>query len=255
MMLVAGVLRAELCKLLSVRSTYWTLGLAVLFNVGLAALLAIFLPDQLGARDKATLDTTRVSLGGIHLAQVAFGVMGVLLITSEYTTGSMRTSLSAVPRRWLLLGAKAGVFAAITLAVGAASCFAAFFAFQAAVSDDALRAELADPGAVRTVAGGALYLTLLGLMGLGIGAIVRSSAGAIAGLLSLLFVPPVLLELLPRSWQTTVGPYAPMQAGAQMYSGHSGSDALPPWVGLGVFGLYVIAALALAFVLIDRRDA
>jgi hypothetical protein len=255
MTLFADVVRSELCKLLSVRSTYWTLGLAIVFNVGLAALLAIFLPDQLSAQDKATLDTTRVSLGGIHLSQVAFGVIGVLVITSEYGTGAIRASLSAVPQRRLLLVAKGAVFATIALAVALASCFAAYFAFQATMSDAGLRSDLTDPGVVRALAGGALFLTLLGLMGLGIGTIVRSSAGAIAGLMSLLFVPPVLLELLPQSWQTTIGPYMPMQAGAQIFSLQGETGALSPWAGLGVFGLYVTLALALAFVLINRRDA
>ena len=255
MRLFADVARSELCKLLTVRSTYWTLGLAVMFNIGLAALLAIFLPDQLGAEDKATLDTTRVSLGGIHLSQVAFGVMGVLVITSEYGTGSIRPSLSAVPRRRLLLAAKAAVFATIALAVAGASCFAAYLAFQAAMSDELLRSDLADPGVVRALVGGALFLALLGLLGMGIGTIVRSSAGAIAGLMSLLFVPPVLLELLPPSWRTTIGPYVPMRAGSQIFSLHGETGALSAWAGLGVFGVYVTAALALAFVLINRRDA
>lgn len=249
------VMRSELCKLRSVRSTYWTLGLAVAFNVGLAALLAIFLPGQLSADDKATLDTTRVSLGGIHLSQVAFGVMGVLVITSEYATGMIHATLSAVPQRRLLLAAKASVFATTALAVGVASCVVAYFVFQAALSDEDLRSGVGDPGVVRALISGGLFLTLLGLLGLGLGAIIRSSAGAIATLLSLLFVPPVLLELLPHPWKTMIGPYVPMQAGAQSFSLHGEAGALSPWAGLGVFGLYTVAALGVGFVSINRRDA
>lgn len=251
----ADVLRSELCKLLSVRSTYWTLGSAIAFNVGLAALLAIFLPDQLSAGDKATLDTTRVSLGGIHLSQVAFGVIGALAITGEYASGTIRVSLGAVPRRRVFLAAKATVFATVALAVAVASCFAAYVVFQAALADDGLRTGMTDPGVLRALVGAGLFLALLGLLGLALGAIVRSGAGAIATLLSLLFVPPVLLELLPHSWKTTIGPYVPMQAGSQIFSLHGDANALSPWAGLGVFGLYVLAGVALAFVLINRRDA
>lgn len=251
----AEVLRSEAVKLRSVRSTHWTLGLAVAFNVGFAVLLAIFLPDQLSVVDKASLDITRVSLGGIHLSQVAFGVLGTIVITSEYGTGMIRTTLSAVPQRRLLLAAKALVFTGFALIIGVGSSFTAFLVFQAALSDDALRAAVGDPGVLRALAGGGVFLTVLGLLGLGIGAIVRSSAGAVATLLSLLFVPPVLLELLPNSWRTTIGPYAPMEAGSQIFSLQRHADGLAPWAGLGVFSLYALAALVLGFVLINRRDA
>ena len=249
------VARSELCKLLSLRSTYWTLALAIGFNLGLAALLAIFLPGQLSPQDKATLDTTRVSLGGIHLSQVAFAVLGVLVITSEYGSGTIRVSLSAVPQRRLLLAAKAAVFGAIAVIVGTASCVGAYLTFETTLSDDGLRTALTDPGVARALIGAGLFLALLGLLGLGLGAVVRSSAGAISALLSLLFVPPLLLELLPPSWKTTIGPYVPMEAGTRVFSMHSGPGALSPWAGLGVFGLYAVAALALGFVLINRRDA
>jgi ABC-2 type transport system permease protein len=251
----ADVVRSELRKLLSMRSTHWALGLAVAFNVGLAAMLAIFLPGQLSADQKATLDVTRVSLGGIHLSQVAFGVLGVLLITSEYTSGTIRASLSAVPRRRRFLAAKATVFAAVALAIGLLSCFAAYFAFQVALSDAGVRSAVTDPGVVRALVGGGLFLTLLGLLGLGLGTISRSSSGGIAALLSLLFVPPLLLELLPQAWKTTIGPYVPMVAGSTIFSLHREADALAPWTGLGVFALYVVAALAFALVMIERRDA
>src|SRR5262245_51527050 len=123
----ADVLRSEFCKLRSVRSTSWTLGAAVVFTIGLAALVAILLPEHL----KRNFDATRISLGGLHLSQIAIGVLGVLVITSEYDTGTIRVSLSAVPRRRLLLAAKTIVFAASALVVGLVACFAAFFVFQA----------------------------------------------------------------------------------------------------------------------------
>ena len=115
----ADILRSEFCKLGSVRSTFWSLLVAVVSNVALAALGAIFLPGALSAPEKATVDVTRLSLAGLHLSQIAFGVLGVLVITSEYGTGMIRATLSAVPQRRLLLAAKAIVFA-VTAQIGRA---------------------------------------------------------------------------------------------------------------------------------------
>ncbi|MGH2532860.1 MAG: ABC transporter permease subunit [Thermomicrobiales bacterium] len=247
----ADILRSEFCKLRSVRSTYWTLVAAAVFNVGLAALVAIVLPDHL----TATFDATRISLGGLHLSQIAIGVLGVLVITSEYDTGMIRASLSAVPRRRLMLAAKAIVFAVIALIVGICASFAAYFVFQAFLSDDSLRTSIGDPGVLRAVTGGGLYLAVLGLFGLGLGAIIRGGGGAIAALFGVLFVPPLILELLPPSWQETIGPYVPLNAGSQIYFLRHDAGALGAWSGFGVFCLYTAVALGVGFVLINRRDA
>jgi len=251
----ADILRSELCKLRSVRSTYWTLCAAVVFNITLAALAAIFIPGRLSGEEKATVDATRLSLAGLHLSQIAFGVLGVLVIASEYDTGMIRTSLSAVPQRRLLLAAKAIVFAVTALIVGIFASFAAYFVFQAFLSDKSLQSAIRDPGVLRAVTGGGLYLTALGLLGLGLGAIVRGSAGAIAALFGLLFVPQLLVQLLPQSWKATIGPYVPMQAGSQIFSAHPETGALGPWTGFGVFCLYAVVALGVGFILINRRDA
>jgi len=251
----ADILRSEFCKLRSVRSTYWTLVAAVVFNVGLAAVEAIVLPGHLSAHDKASLDAVRVSLGGIHLSQIAFGVLGVLVITSEYGTGMIRATLSAVPQRRLMLAAKAIVFAVIALIVGIVASFAAYFVFQAFLSGSSLRSSIGDPGVLRAVIGGGLYLAVLGLLGLGLGAIIRVSAGAISALFGLLFVPQILAELLPRSWQATITPYVPMEAGSQIFSAHHEAGNLGAWSGFGVFCLYAAVALGVGFVLINRRDA
>jgi hypothetical protein len=251
----ADVLRSELCKLRSVRSTYWTLLGALAFNVLLAALLAVFLPGQLTAQQKSTLDTTRVSLGGLHLSQIAVGMLGVLVITSEYGSGMIRTSLSAVPQRRLLLAAKALVFMVSALVVGVLSCFAAYFVFLALVSEHSLRTSLSDPGVLRAVIGGGLYLTMLGLFGLGLGAAIRSSAGTVATLFGLLFVPQLLLELLPSSWKDAIGPYIPLQAGSAIFSVRRDAGSLGAWSGFGVFCLYAVVALIAGFALINHRDA
>ena len=248
------VLRSELCKLRSVRSTYWMLFAAVAFNVGLAALLAAFLPGRLSADDKATLDPIRVSLGGIHLSQIAFGALGVLVITSEYDTGMIRATLSAVPQRRLMLAAKMVVFAVTALSVGIFASFAAYFVFRLFLSGDSLPSSIGDPDVLRALIGGGLYVTVLGLFGLGLGAIIRSSAGAIAALFGVLFVPQLVAELLPQ-WKESIGPYLPMEAGSQIFSLHHEASALGAWTGFGVFCLYAAVALGVGFFLINHRDA
>jgi hypothetical protein len=252
----ADILRSEYLKLRTVRSTFWSLLAAVVFNVALAALLAIFLPSHMSAHQKATLDSTRVSLGGLHLSQVAFGVLGVLVITSEYGTGMIRATLAAVPQRRLMLTAKTTVFAVTALIIGIASCFAAYFAFQAFLpAGDGMRTSLSYPGVLRAVTGAGLYLTVLGLFGLGIGAIIRSSTGAVATLMGVLFVPSLIVTLLPQSWQDTIGAYLPMDAGETIITVHHQAHTLQAWPGFGVFCLYAAAALAAGFFLISHRDA
>ena len=252
---LADALRAEFVKLRTLRSTYWTLFAALAFNLSFAALEAIFLPSQLSNQEKATLDAVRVSLGGSHLSQIAFGVLGVLVITSEYTTGMIRVTLTAIPQRRLMLAAKVAVFTVTALVVGIAASFAAYFVFQALITGDSFRSSIGDPGVIRALIGGGLYLAVLGLLGLGLGAIIRSSTGAITAVFSLLFVPQLLVELLPESWKTTIGAYLPMEAGSQIFSQHRELGALAPWTGFAVFSLYAVTAIVTAFVLISQRDA
>jgi hypothetical protein len=167
----------------------------------------------------------------------------------------IRATLSAVPQRRLMLAAKAVVFAVTALIVGIFASFAAYFAFQAFLSGNSLRSSIGDLGVLRAVTGGGLYLAVLGLFGLGLGAIIRVSAGAIATLFSVLFVPQILAQLLPQSWRATIGPYAPMEAGSQIFSLHHEAGNLGAWSGFGVFCLYAAVALAVGFVVINRRDA
>jgi ABC-2 type transport system permease protein len=253
------ILRSEFIKLSSVRSTRWMLLAAVLANIGLAVLAAIFIPGHLSARDEQTVDGIRLSLAGLHLSQIAVGGLGVLAITSEYSTGLIRATFAAVPRRRTVLAAKAIVVATTALVVGVGSSFAAFFAFEAFLSGrpgDALRSSIGDPGVLRAVTGGGLYLAVLGLLGFGLGTIIRSGAGSIGTLLGLLFVPTVLLSLLPQSWQDTAGRYVPMEAGSQIFiAARRDPHSLGAWPGFGVFSLYAAVALAVGFALIGRRDA
>ena len=254
--LFAGVLRSEARKLGTVRSTFWILLAAMGFNVVTAALLGLLLPGHLSAHQKATIDSVRLSLGGLHLSQIAVGLLGVLAVTSEYSSGMIRATLAAVPQRRLLLTAKALVLTATVAATGIAACLAAYLVFQAFLpAGDAMRTTLTDPGVLRAVTGAGLYLTVLGLLGFGLGTVLRSSAGAVAALFGVLFVPTLLVALLPSSWQDTIGPYLPMNAGDAIYIVRPEAHTLQPWTGFGVFCLYAAAALAAGFVLISRRDA
>lgn len=254
--LFADILKSEFLKLRSVRSTFWTLFAAVVFNVGLGAAVGAFVPGHLSASDKQSVDAVRLSLGGLHLSQIAVGVLGVLVITSEYSTGMIRATFSAVPQRRVVVAAKAVVFSLAALVVGALSCFGGYFAYEAALSDSSMSSSLGDPGVLRALLGGGIYLAVLGLLGLGLGLVIRAGAGAIATLFGLLFVPGILVDLLPGTWRDTVGPYLPMEAGSQIFIASShGQTSLGPWGGLGVFTLYAAVALLAGFALINRRDA
>jgi hypothetical protein len=252
-----NVVRAELAKLATVRSTYWVLLVSFAANIGFAVLAAALLAPRLKPADLAHVDVVQLALAGLHLSQVAFGVLGALIITGEYGTGMIRTTFAAVPRRYTVLVAKGLVLAGTTLLAATASTVAAYLAFLAALPAHTLSGTaLSAPGVTRAVLGGGLYLTVYGLLGFGLGALLRSSTGAIATLLAVLFVPPLLLDLLPGSWKTTVGPYIPMQSGTQIFvAARHEAASLAPWTGFGVFCLYAAMALLAGFAVINRRDA
>jgi ABC-type transport system involved in multi-copper enzyme maturation permease subunit len=257
-----AVLRSEWTKLRSVRSTYWTLLAAVVITVGISALVSAIYVNQypgMSASDRAFFDPTQFSLIGVFLAQFAIGVLGVLTITGEYSTGAIRSTLAAVPQRRTLLAAKATVFTGVSLVVGLVSCFAAFFVGQAILSTQDLQAQLGDPGVLRAVAGSGLYLAVLGLFALGIGTLLRRSAGAISALFGVILVLPVLVQTLPSSWTDAIAKYLPSNAGEAIVhtvqAGPQMGPMLSPWVGMGVFVLYAAVALVSAGFALHRRDA
>ena len=253
----ADLVRAELLKLRTVRSTYIAVLIALASNIGFAILAAAVIAPRLGASERAHVDVVQLALAGLHLSQIAFGVLGALVITGEYGIGMIRTTLAAAPRRRTLLAAKALVLTAVTLITATASTVGAYLVFQAALPAGTLTGtSWPGPGVARAVVGGGLYLTVLALLGFGLGVVLRSSAGAIATLFGLLFVPPLLLDLLPDSWKTTVGPYIPMQAGDQVYiATRHEAAALSPWAGFGVFCLYAAATALAGLITVTRRDA
>jgi ABC-type transport system involved in multi-copper enzyme maturation permease subunit len=251
-------LSSEWTKLRTVRSTYWTLVAAATAMIGLSAIVcAVYVAQysSLTAKDKATFNAASFSLAGGFLAQLAIAVLGVLVITNEYGSGMIRATFAAVPQRLTVLAAKAAVFAAVTLVVSTAACFIAFFLGQSILSAKGISVGIGAPGALRLVVGSGLYLATLGLLALGLGTIIRRTAGAIAMVFGLIFVLPGVASLLPSSMDV-IQKYLPSNAGQALISGSARSSTnLSPWVGFGVFVLYAVVALVIAGVTLVRRDA
>src|ERR1700730_9936293 len=198
-----NLLRSEGTKLRSVRSTYWTAVVAVLATVALGAAICIRWRHDLTVHpeDLSGFDATLTSLNGIYLAQVAVGALGVLVISSEYGTGMIRATLGAVPQRRAMLAAKAVVFAASTFIAGEILSFTAFGLGQAILGPSHGGASLGDPGVLRAVVGGGLYLTAVGMLGFGLGALIRHTAGALSAFFGILFALTAIVDLLPTSWR------------------------------------------------------
>jgi ABC-2 type transport system permease protein len=252
------VARSEWIKLRSLRSTLYTLAASVVITIGLGILFCSFIVarwSQLSAVDRATFDPVGTSLRGALLAQLAVGVLGVLFITGEYATGQIRATMSAVPRRLPVLGAKVGVFAVVATVVSAASALVAFLAGQAILSAHHAGVSLADPGVARAVLGTGLYLAVVGLLGMALGFIFRSTAGAIATLYGILLVLPLLADVLPADWAPHIVPYLPGNAGTAIMQVHAQANTLAPWTGFALFVGYAAAAVVAAAVLLRRRDA
>ena len=254
----ADVVRSEWTKARTVPSTMWTLITATVIGIGLGALISAVSANHYAKSslsDKLTWDPTSISTAGLGIAQLAIGVLGVLLITSEYSTGAIGSSLAAVPRRGRFLGAKAVVLVSLIFVVTEVITFASFFIGQALISGHAPTATLGDTTVLRALIGGGLVGALLALMGLALGALLRHAAGAIAVLVAILFVLPGIAAALPASIEHTLQEYWPTQAGGQVTQVVHTANTLSPWAGFGVFLLFVAVLYGLAFAVLNRRDA
>jgi ABC-2 type transport system permease protein len=251
------VVRSEWTKARTVRSTMWTLIAATVLGIGLGALISAvaahhYVKDSLS--DKALWDPTSISGSGLGIAQLAIAVLGVLLITSEYSTRAIGSSLAAVPRRERFLAAKAIVLVGLVFVVTEVIAFVAFFAGQALISGHAPTANLGDPGVLRALIGSGLYAAALGLLGMALGTILRHAAGAIAVIVAVLFVLPGIAAALPASLEHTVQEYWPTGAGQQVTQVVRTAHALSPWVGFGVMCLFVAIVTWVAFYVLRHRD-
>jgi ABC-2 type transport system permease protein len=253
----ADSLRAEWIKLRTLRSTWITLLVAVVLAVGIGALISWGASSHYDTdlSDRRTWDPTSVSFDGLAFAQLAFAVLGVLVVAGEYSSGMIRTSLAAVPRRARWFGTKAVVYTAVTLVIGEVIAFVAFFLGQAIIGHWAPNAALGDPGVLRAVIGGGLYLAGIGLLAVAVGALVRNSAGGIAIMVALIFVLPLVSNALPASWRNPVQQYWPTGAGSQVFTVVRSAHTLSAWPGFGVFLAFIAVVVAVAMVLLEHRDA
>ncbi|MGE5291359.1 MAG: hypothetical protein ACM3ML_29990 [Micromonosporaceae bacterium] len=252
------VLASEWIKLRSVRSTYTALIAAAVAAVAIGYLVTHFDVMHwatMSAKQKAGFDPVSDTFTGIGLAQLAFGVLGVLAISSEHTTGLIRTTFAAVPRRRAVLAGKAAVTGAVTLVVGELIAFATFFVGQWVLSGRNLDVTLADPGVLRGVLAAGFYLTVMALVGLGLGSIIRHTAGAITAMFGLVFLVPTVIHALPAPWDTRIGKYVLDNAAQQMIAQHPHQGYFSAGTSFLICLAYAVAAIAAAAFLVTRRDA
>jgi ABC-2 type transport system permease protein len=246
-------IRAEVTKLRSIRSTTWTL-LATVVGTILVTVLATNGIHHHGRDAIRGFDPTNQSLTGIALGQLTIGLLGVLMITGEYGSGPIRSSLAATPRRPLFVGAKIIVIAAVSLVVGEILTFGCFFTGRVILSGHAPVATLGQPGVLRALLLTGAYLALLGMFGLGLGVIIRHTAGAITAFVAIIFLLPTLLQ--PLSAHGDPNRFTPEQILANSVAAvvHQ-SGQLNPVVGFFLMALYCAVTLGLGMVLLNRRDA
>ncbi len=256
------LLRAEWTKIRSVPSTVWSLLTFVIVAVGFSTLIATVIAHDWNApgnhpnHAKLLTDPTAVIFGaGLGLGQLAICVLGAIVITSEYTSGTIRASLLAVPNRIPMLTAKAVVFAALDFVVSAITVFAVFF-ITTAILHSHVSITLSQPGVTRAVIGAILYLTVLGLFALAIGGLIRHTAGAIAVVIATVIVVPPLVSLIPGTIANHIHGYLPTVAGELVaQTSQQSGDVLSGWQGFGVFCLWTAVLLVACGWLLVRRDA
>ena len=254
-----GVARSDGLKLSSLRSTWWTLLVTAVLTIGLGSLFSLGRTAG-GGRGEAigpTFNAAGFPFNGLFLAQLAIGVLGVLIITAEYSSGMIRTTFTAVPQRGLVLGVKASIFAVVTFVVSVVATFLTFFASQAILNRGTVKygVSLSSPHALRIVIGAALYLTLCALLGVALGALLRSTAAAITALAGVLFILPILMNFLPVSWhRDAIAQWSPSNAGMQILEKVTQPLQFSPWVGLTVFAGWVAIAFLAALGLFAGAD-
>jgi hypothetical protein len=257
----ADAVRSEWVKVRSVRSTTWSLVAMFFLIVGIGILATASEAHSwanAGIIDRFTFDPTRISLVGLLFGQLAIGVLGTLVVTAEYSSGTIRATLAAVPRRPRVLAAKVVVFGTLALVVSEVVAFVAFFIGQVILATAAPHAALGDPGVLRAVVGGGLYMTVLGLLAMGLAMMIRHTAGAITTFVGILLVLPIIVQQFPTSVSNAIGKFLPLTVGLEMISTRHRVDlfpALSPWRGFAVLCVYAAVALVGGVLLLQRRDA
>jgi hypothetical protein len=249
------VLRSEVTKMASLRSTRWTLLALGVATIGFGALVANGVSSDPVTRAAADFDPVAISLAGLHLGLLATAVLGVLTMSGEYANGAIRTTFTAVPRRGTVLAAKAVLIGVVGLLFGWISSFAAFFVCQPLLHSYGVHVSVTGPHVLRALIGGGILVAAAGLYGLGCGALLRRTAGAITVAIVSLLVLPGLTLLLPGAWGAVVYRYFTTNAGEQIIRVVQGDGYLGPWSGYLIFTAWWVILLALAALLLRRRDA
>ncbi|MEU6255085.1 ABC transporter permease [Streptomyces sp. NPDC047043] len=251
------VVRSEWTKIRSVASTVWTLSLAVVVTIALGMLISALSRhefDNMSAKDRLSFDPTFISFAGMSLGQLAMIVFGVLVVSNEYSTGMIRTSLAAVPQRGTFLLSKIAVATGLALVVGMATSFVAFFLGQAMLGSH--RASIGDPHVLRAVIGGGIYMTLIAVFSMGVAAMLRSPMLSLGILMPFFFLISNILGNVDATKK--IGRFLPDQAGSkimQVVPRIDDDTPYGPWGGLGIMVLWALAALLGGYVLLKKRDA
>jgi ABC-2 type transport system permease protein len=292
-----GAIASEFTKLRSVRSTYWTLGSLFVVSVGLSVAITAGTAANMANNpgNKAGFDATQISLGAFfELGQLIIAVIGAMVITSEYSTGMIRTSLTAQPRRGVVYAAKAIAFTSVTLVISLVTAFVAFFVGQAMLSGKGVAASLfhtvtipassnvnctgGGPGSgpgnctatffgtdvitastvLTAIIGTALFVTIVALIAFGVGSIVRHTAGTIAIVIAFLFIVPILELTLPQNWHNDIMRFLPDAANqvvSTTIAGNGPGHLWSAWPQLGVTALWAVVLVAVGAYLFRKRDA
>jgi ABC-2 type transport system permease protein len=254
------VIRSEWAKLWSLRSTWITLTLGLLFLLAFGTIAAlryksISTSGQPMDPDFADATTVSLALFGVPFALIALGVLGVLTASGEYSSGMIRSTLAAVPRRLPVLWSKAAVYGVLAFVVGVVGAVVAFLIGSGVLSGTAVAMTITDHGVVRSLLGVGVYLGLVGVIGVALGTLLRSTAGGISALVGTFLLVPGLMSLLPKSWRADITPYLPSNAGESIFSLHHMAGTLSAGAGLLVLLGWTVLALGGAAYRLTRSDA
>ena len=252
------VIRSEWIKMRTLRSSWLIIGIAIVSLAGVGVAISWSTVNDwthMRPRQRARFNPLADPLSGFNLAQLAIGVLGVLLIASEYSGGMIRATLAAVPKRLPVLWAKLVVFVTATFVTMLPVVVVTFFVSQKVLSAQHIQTTWNAPNVARSVIGVGLYLTVVAALAIGLGAIVRNVAGAIGVFVAIMLVLPVVASALPDTWANRTNKWLPSNAGQALLSIGSDTTTLSPWRGFAVFCGYALAAIAAAAVLLRHRDA
>ena len=253
-----SAVRSEWIKFRTVRSTIIGVLTLLVLTIGIGVLISLAIKSHIkhdGGIARIGFDPTATSLGGVLLAQFAVGTLGIIAMSAEYATGSIRTTLSAIPKRLRMLSAKGIVMFTSMLVVSEIAVFVAFEIGQAIYKSTGLATNLSAPGVFRGVAMAGVYLALLALLGVGLGLIMRTTAASIIVYATMLLIVPIIINFLPTNWQNDITKFLPSELGQAMLAPTSPANHFSWGVSTLILVGYVVAVMVIGGVLLQRRDA